>query len=211
MNETDKLRTLLKQIREDASLPGEKEIFVQLLNTLIRSNELVYRYDEYYKAGYHLGYFLIQSQRIEKTVAGVIDSAEKLRARTLKVDEREIDLNIPLGVLINRLKNYIEGDSVFVPLIEFNEYRKVAIHRLSEDFSRSLVEIEMSIAEDYPPEKVNGLQNILIEVTARIGQKILDLMENTMAAKSIGTQLGERLLKEVALPDLEVTILENPK
>lgn len=211
MNETDRLRQLLKEIEENSSLPKEKDVFVQLLNTLIRGNELVYRFDEYYRAGYNLGYFLIQSQRVEKTVAGAIGSAETLRARKLKAEERKLDLNIPLGGLINLLQKYIHGDAVFVPLQEFNQYRRTVIHRLSEDFSKSLAEIEHSIAEDYPPERINELQNILIEVTARIGQQVVDLMDDELLAKKIGSQIGDRLLAMVALPELEFTIIENPE
>lgn len=211
MDEIERFRQLRKEIQENSDLPNEKDVIVQLLNTLVRGNELVYRFDEYYRAGYHLGYFLIQSQRIENTVAGAIDSAETLRARKSMIEKNDLRLNTkPLGALIDLLQKYIEGDSVFVPLREFNRYRITIVHRLSEDFSRSLTEIEQSVARDYPPEKINEIQNILIEVTARIGQKVFDLMEDELIAKKAGNKLGNDLLELVALPDLEFTIIENP-
>ncbi|HRH55774.1 MAG TPA: hypothetical protein PK609_02830 [Candidatus Paceibacterota bacterium] len=203
------LRKLLKETESNTDLPEEKEVIIQLLNTIIRSNELILRSEEYLSSGFNLGYFLIQSQRIEKTVSGIIDSGEKLRAMSSKTKPKDINLNIPLGQLTKLLSKYIEGDAVFVPLKEFNDYRKVTIHRLSDDFTRPLSEIEASIAADYPFVKINNLQSILMEAQRRISVRTLEFMPEGENARTTGTKLAAEMERVLNLNDLNIKLLNS--
>ncbi len=208
MNRLEGLRALLQQTEADKSIAYEyKIVLIQLLNTLIRSNELTRRYDEYFRKGYNLGYFLIQSQRMEQTLKGVIDSAEKLRAKVHNTTEKNIKTDIPLGALIKILEKYIKGDTIFLPLNNFNKYRRAVIHKIAEDFSKSLTDIEASIENDYPPDKINNLQNILFEVSRRINIKLVDLADDPIKANQATFKINQILLEGLGLSNLEFEIL----
>lgn len=202
------LRKIIKELSENNDLPKEgREALVSLANNLIRSEELVSRFSEYFENGYHFGYFLIQSQRIENTVRSVIEAAERLKATTEKRAIQEINLNIPLGPIVDIMGKYIKGDEIFKQLKEFNEFRRQVIHRLYEDFSQDLGDIEISIAKNYPPEKINNLQTSLLEVGVQINLKIAEQMDDSMVAKQLATQLEKTLRKEIGLSDLQFELI----
>ena len=54
----DGLRKTIKELSENNNLPEDgKKALVSLANNLIRSEELVLRFSEYFDNGYHFGYF----------------------------------------------------------------------------------------------------------------------------------------------------------
>ena len=204
----DGLKKLIKELTENKDLPVDsKKAFIALANNLIRSEEIVNRFSDYFENGYHFGYFLIQSQRIENTVKMVIEAAERLKASVEKRDVQEIELNIPLGSLIGGMEKYIESESVFKSLRDFNKFRRQVIHRLYEDFSQSLDDIEGSIAKTFPPEKINILQISLLEIGLQINLKIAEGMDDSMVAKQVVNQLGNQLRNEIGLYDLKFELL----
>ena len=81
------------------------------------------------------------------------------------------------------------------------------IHGLYEDFSKSLDNIEISVAESYPPEKINNLQNLLFEIQMQISLKITEQMDNSMIAKQVLTQLGKQWQNEMSVSDIQFDIL----
>lgn len=199
MNQINDLRQLLEQTKADQSLlPTNKEIAVQMLDSLIRSNELIYRSQAYFDAKFYLGYFLIQGQRTEKFVADIINSAERLRAKKLEIPEKPLKTDVPLGALITLLKEYISGDDVFTPLSNFKDYRNNLVHKLTKDFSKSLDEIESSISTDYHPWKINDLHSILIKIHTEINIGLLACTDVATAKetrkkweKAISENLGQ--------------------
>ena len=204
----DGLRKTIKELSENNNLPEDgKKALVSLANNLIRSEELVLRFSEYFDNGYHFGYFLIQSQRIESTIKSVIEAAERLKATVEKRVVQEINLNIPLGPLIDIMGKNIKEDETFKQLKEFNGFRKQMTHKLYEDFSQDLGDIELSIAKNYPPEKINNLQISLLEIATQINLKIAEQMDDSMVAKQVATQLGKTLQNEIGLSDLKFELI----
>ncbi|HSE34516.1 MAG TPA: hypothetical protein VLB83_00180 [Candidatus Paceibacterota bacterium] len=202
------LRKIIKELSENKDLPADgKEALITLAHNIIRSEEIVNRFSDYFKNGYHFGYFLIQSQRIENTVKMVIEAAERLKASTEERDIQEVNLNIPLGPLIGVMEKYIESEDVLKSLNEFNKFRKKIIHRLYEDFSQDLDSIETSVAEAFPPEKINTLQTSLLEIGAQINLKIAERMDDSMVAKRVANQLGNQLQNEIGISGIEFKLL----
>lgn len=204
----DGLKKVRKELSENKDLPTEgRETLIALANNLIRGEEIVNRFSDYFKNGYHFGYFLIQSQRIENTVKTVIETAERLKATTEERDIQEINLNIPLGPLIEIMEKYIKSESLSKSLRDFNKFRRQVIHRLYEDFSQSLDEIEISIAETFPPEKINKLQASLLKIVSQINFKIVENMDDSMMAKQVANQLENTLRDEIGSFDLKFELL----
>lgn len=209
MDQIKKYREILIETKNNTALPiVEKETLVRLLNTLIRSNELIYRSNDYLEKGYNLGYFLIESQRVERMVSDVINSAEKLRAKTLGIAEQIININVPLGFLINNLLiNYVSGNDVFTSLNDFKDYRNQLVHKLTADFSKPLSEIEASISIDYPQQRISELQVMLVEIHTQINLKLVDQIDNAMVAKEMGEKLGKILKQKIGTTNVQFQVL----
>lgn len=202
------LRKIIKELSENDDLPqDDKETLITLANSFIRSEEIVNRFSDYFENGYHFGYFLIQSQRIENTTKMIIEAAERFKASVEKRDVQEIDLNIPLGCLIRAMEKYIKSQSVVVSLRDFNKFRKQIIHRLYEDFSQSLEDIETSVEKTFPPDKINLLQTTLLEIGSQINLKIAEEMDDSMVTKQVAAQLGSMLKNEIGLSGVEFELL----
>lgn len=202
------LRETIRELTENKDLPEDgKKTLIALAHSIIRSEEIVNRFSDYYQNGYHFGYFLIQSQRIENSVKAVIEAAERLKASMEERVVENVDLNIPLGPLIGTMKKYIESKDVSDSLEEFNTFRKNIIHKLYEDFSQSLDEIEASIAKNFPPEKINSLQTSLLEIGLQINMKITEKMDDSMIAKQVAIKLKNQLRDDVGLAGIEFKLL----
>lgn len=166
------LKTLRKEWQDDKSITEEeRKLRMDLVNSFIRSHEIVLRVDEYNENGYYFGYLLIQSQRIEATIKPLILILERYKAKKESRKEAltEIDLEIPLGALIKKLKDYISSDFLFSELMKFKNFRNKIIHKIDKDLSMSLAEIENSIFREYPFDSITRLQGTLLRV-----YKVLD-------------------------------------
>lgn len=202
------LRNIAQGLTGNKDLPVEnKEALIALANNLLRSEEIVIRLSDYFKNGYNFGYFLIQSQRIENTVKMVIEAAEQLKASTEGRDVCKNDLNIPLGPLIQKMEKYIKSEDVLNPLKNFNRFRRQIIHKLYEDLSQSLDDIGASVAETFPPDKVNLLQISLLEIGSQINLQLAERLDDSMIAKQVAKQLGDQLRNKVGISNLDFKLL----
>jgi len=186
--------TLLKEVESSNDSSDEnKKVMTTFINTLIRSEELVHRGNEYLENGYFIGYLLIESQRIELTIASVLESAERLKASKDKRSLRNINTNKTLGQLINHMENYVSGEDVFTPLEEFRDFRNQITHKLHQDFSKNLNEIEFSIHENYPLKRINDLQGILSIVNVKLGKDYSGYLKDAPIVADALNKLGDKL------------------
>lgn len=192
------LKSLKEEWQNDRNATEkEMRIKIDLVDSFIRSHEIVIRVEEYYRNQYYFGYLLIQSQRIESTMKPLIFMLERYKAKQESRNEAlsETDLEIPLGPLIKKLKLYISSDVLFFELKKFKDFRNKIIHKIDKDLSISLPEIENSILIEYPFDSINRLQGMLIRI-----YKILD--SSTFNIKAIID-----FEKEFGLQDIDVRIL----
>jgi len=190
------LRTLKEEFKNDPKITKEQsEIAIRLADSIIRSHEILLRLNEYEEEKFYFGYLLIQAQRIEKTIKSVILILNKKRTEDgTSVLLSEDDLNKPLGVLINNLEKYIKSDFLFKELRNFKEFRDKMIHRINDDYSISLYDMENSIPFEYSINTINRLQALLL--------KIYDIPEIFPQVKAL-----KDILEEYDLEDVEIKIL----
>lgn len=162
------LRRLKNEFQNDPNLKSPaKEESLKLADQFIRSHEILQRLDEYEKGGFNFGYLLIQSQRIERTIKSALINLARYKAKK-EISHKlltEDNLNIPLGLLIKKLGEYIKSDTIFIELDTFKKFRDKIIHKIDTDLSVSLSEIESSVLEKYPFDAVTKIQAQLIKIS----------------------------------------------
>lgn len=58
----------------------------------------------------------------------------------------------------------MESDILFSELKKFKDFRNKIIHKINEDFSISLQEVESSIFKEYHPEAIIRLQSMIFMI-----------------------------------------------
>lgn len=190
------LKSLKERFRNDTEMTGEQVITaVHMADSFIRSYEILLRLNEYEKEKFYFGYLLIQAQRIEQTLKGIILGLNKNKVnKGTAVLISEDDLNIPLGALVTELGKYIRSDFIFTELGKFKDFRNKIIHRINDDYSVTLYELENSILEEYDINKINNLQALLL--------KIYDIPEISPSVKAL-----KDIIKEYNIEDIKIEIL----
>lgn len=186
----------LKNEWQNSQIISEKdrELRINMVNTFIRSHELILRLNDYKENGYYFGYLLIQSQRIEETIRTILTQLENYRAKKESRSVIQINMDIPMGALIDKLKHYIESDLLFFELSEFKKLRDKIVHKLNKDFSVSLLKIENLIHQEYHPEKINHLQALLLSTTI------------SLDPKTFGNIAQKNIMKEYGLENIDIKI-----
>lgn len=211
MENMNGLKKAIKELLDNNDIPAEnKKSTIALMNSFVRADQSRHRYSEYFKNGYYFGYFLIQSQKIETRVKSLVGVAESLKAISEKRAVRNIDLNIPLGALIKTLEKYIISEEVFGSLREFNNFRINVIHRLYEDFSQDLSDIESSVSENFPPEKINKLDFSLIGISYKINSEIMKHLKSVspnLEAVTYSEKELKELFDDLGWPDVKFAFI----
>jgi hypothetical protein len=165
-----RLEALKTKTQQDKTLSkGERDQGVKIIEPFIRGREMLSRGEDYLDNGYYFGYLMLQSQRIETAIKPILRLLEENQAQRNFREVREVDLEVSLGILIKKLKQYIDGSTYFSKLDEFKQFRNDIMHKLYHDHSMSLLEIEDSIVENYDVEAINSLHEMILRTTLRLG------------------------------------------
>lgn len=200
-----------KKIKHDSlsnkELGDSGNSIVAMLDILIRSEELLKRLYDYFDDGYHLGYLLIQSQRIEVLMVNIITQAENLRDLKSHNEGRKESLEkASLGNLIRYMEVHIESTTIFEELRKFKDFRNKIVHKINEDFSLSLHEIENSIKEEYSPDSIFKMQHFLSEILKEINSEIFRMKLGVSEAEKIISLWDKNFQEKIGVSGFEFKI-----
>ncbi len=200
-----------KKIKHDSlnnkELGDSGNSIVAMLDSLIRSEELLKRLYDYFDHGYHLGYLLIQSQRIEALMVNIITQAENLRDLKSHNEGRKENLEkASLGNLIGYMEVHIESATSFEELRKFKDFRNKIVHKINEDFSVSFHEIENSIKEEYSPDSIFKMQHFLSEILKEINSEIFRMKLGVSEAEKIISLWDKNFQEKIGVSGFEFKI-----
>lgn len=192
------LKSLKEEWQNDKSLNEEEvKLRIGMVNPFIRGHEILLRLNEYEDGGFYFGYLLIQSQRIESSIKSLLVALYRYKAKTESKNEilLESKLDIPLGAFITELKKYILSEVLFGELEKFKDFRNKIVHKINDDLSLNLSEIENSIFLEYHPDSIAQLQTLIFKVF-----KVLD-------SKTFGFKVLDDFIKEYNIEKVDIKIL----
>lgn len=192
----ENMKRLIPQAETIADSVG-RDMLVLMIKKIIRAEEIREYRNHYIKSGCYFGYLLLQSQVFENHIKGCISTYENFLTKNNKSNSifqyrrRPLE-EMTLGELINHpFDYYFEYPELLKALKSFNEFRKVTIHHLTDDFNSDLEHYEQEIMSKYDTKEYTNIENMLVELSRRISMLFTPPQSSEEVARSLSDQLKQ--------------------